>query len=730
MPNAFGGFLHISPLSNLSSSTSLPPSPSSALASNCIRDYFGPMVQTVADCLVSRGSSTLSELVAYIKAACVRDWNQERGRLVDALNSKMGNAHEERGMYYNGKKVHMNKARGSEMAGFITDPTHIRAALLVLLQHSLIAVSGGKPKDSAGSHEAAVEVKADPTSSHTHYTYTFLADRARLLPRYPRYVERARQTVDENGAMIVETLLIHGRMRAEDVLACVWDVIKRGMDAEGEDAASNSGNTDDAAKDWDEDEPSMEEIEAFFSSDKVTSSNSGGEKASRKQQALRDIVASFKKLTEAGYIEGVKPIITAQEMIHLQDKEKEAADGIRGGEFEFNVDADGTIVASDKKKRPRSASVEDSKTSKKMKQSSQLTGDENDVNDYGGTQSQPDNPEIVAHLEPLRKLIPPGSVYRVNTGMCHASLRAMIIGRMVQEFYGPQANMKSNAKDDNNLLHAGGIVTAALTFGARQEHAPIEQILGLEESEEDKHRRMAEWGAFTPSDIVPYLPADALKAMQSLVGGTLQNLSATLIRMSQLKYPPIVVQVEDASGHPSGGKFEICTRQLLQRLRDRILHRIITQRHGLVAARIVSLLHVKGHMESDAIAEDAMVPAKEAREILHRLHRDKYVNLFDMHMTKTHNSATAIYLWHVIQDRLLEAVLNDVYLAIFHLRLRRQHEVEVGKDWMDRAKEAGATEENAHEEDKRRYHKFCKGLERLDCACLQLDETLMVLKDL
>ncbi len=72
--------------------------------------------------------------------------------------------------------------------------------------------------------------------------------------------------------------------------------------------------------------------------------------------------------------------------------------------------------------------------------------------------------------------------------------------------------------------------------------------------------------------------------------------------------------------------------------------------HGIVAARIVSLLHVKGHMELDAIAKDAMVPVKEACEILHQLHHDKYINLFDMHMTKSHKLAMATYLWHVIQD--------------------------------------------------------------------------------
>lgn len=92
---------------------------------------------------------------------------------------------------------------------------------------------------------------------------------------------------------------------------------------------------------------------------------------------------------------------------------------------------------------------------------------------------------------------------------------------------------------------------------------------------------MAELGAFTPSDIVPYLSADALKAIQSFIGGTLQNLSATLIEMSLLKNPTIVVHIEDASGHPSGGRFEICLQQLLQQLQDRILQCIITQQHAI-----------------------------------------------------------------------------------------------------------------------------------------------------
>jgi DNA-directed RNA polymerase III subunit RPC3 len=87
------------------------------------------------------------------------------------------------------------------------------------------------------------------------------------------------------------------------------------------------------------------------------------------------------------------------------------------------------------------------------------------------------------------------------------------------------------------------------------------------------------------------------------------------------------------------------------------------------------------------------------------------------------------YLWSISKQRTLRNVTDDVSTALLNMRLRRQHEVEVGKDWIERAKEAGAADENENETDKVNYTRFCQGLERLDNAALQLDETLMVLKD-
>ncbi len=63
-------------------------------------------------------------------------------------------------------------------------------------------------------------------------------------------------------------------------------------------------------------------------------------------------------------------------------------------------------------------------------------------------------------------------------------------------------------------------------------------------------------------------------------------------------------------------------------------------------------------------------------------------------MTKTHNTGTDIFLWDVIPSCLSKAVFDNVCTVLLNLRIRRQHEVEAGKEWMDRAKELSTTEEN------------------------------------
>lgn len=55
-------------------------------------------------------------------------------------------------------------------------------------------------------------------------------------------------------------------------------------------------------------------------------------------------------------------------------------------------------------------------------------------------------------------------------------------------------------------------------------------------------------------------------------------------------------------------------QHLTLELRNLVLQ-VILDSHGEVAARICSILAEKGYLEADAIAEMAMVPAKDTREV-------------------------------------------------------------------------------------------------------------------
>ena len=87
---------------------------------------------------------------------------------------------------------------------------------------------------------------------------------------------------------------------------------------------------------------------------------------------MKDIVKSFQLLVESGYVEMIKPIASNQELDDLEQQKKERLqdDGIQGGEYEFEMNEDGTIVGerkNSKKKRTRSKSVDGDKATTKSK---------------------------------------------------------------------------------------------------------------------------------------------------------------------------------------------------------------------------------------------------------------------------------------------------------------------------------------------------------------------------
>ena len=602
MANQFARFTHTSPLASIYHD------PAISVASNAVRDAFGPTVQWVADGLQARGAtSTLSQILHFIHTKS--DHKAMTG------SSK----------YRTKERSEIIRVSHLVTASSRDGPSTpaVRAALFVLIQHSIVKV-----------HKATIHLGK---RSKVIYSYQFDSNRARMIPRYPRFIEYTKKALDDTASTLVEVLLEHGRLSTIDAVVVTAERLQQLQESSASASASASSSSP-----------------TFFPDSKVTS-----------RQA---VLESLRRLVSGGFIEQVPEI---------KDDEGEEM------EFEWNQTTD---EPAPKKRRLNNSS-------------STNTKDEMDNED----------PAVVALLQTgPYKTLSRDAVWRVNVEMFHESLRALSLGWLVSERFS------------NKIQSAGAIVTAALKLVAYRRFAPSQK------------QQQLDYDAiftFCPGDITRYLSKGFVQNFEKKPGGVVTNLYKALRDLSACTHPRVVDEVEVADGQSSQAKFQIATVKLVDYLQDRIIHQIICDSHGEVAARICNILSITGHMEAESIAESAMVPAKDTREVLHRLYRENYISLFNLNQGKQHNPASMFYLWSTSRAKSLRHATDSVLTALLNIRLRRQHEVEIGKDWIERAKEAGATDENENETDKLNYARFCEGLQRLDVAAIQLDETLMVLKD-
>jgi hypothetical protein len=283
------------------------------------------------------------------------------------------------------------------------------------------------------------------------------------------------------------------------------------------------------------------------------------------------------------------------------------------------------------------------------------------------------------------------SVWRVNMKAVLHRQRANALGKLV------------SCRHDSRIQYAGAFVTAALKHRAELQHGAKDP----------------NYTVFNAVDMQKYLPKTIVQDLDKMAGGVQLAIKKTWQQLEKLKNPAVVRRVGDTL-------FEIQVTALVAYLRQRVVHQIIFDHQGVVGARIVSILNAVGYQESDKLAEMAMAPAKDIREILHGLYRKRYIENMGL-STRQYAPAQTTYLWGVNYPKLLQTITDNVLTALVNIRLRREHEILVGSHWIERAKQKDDNDENDHEADKLNYQKFCLGLERLDVAASQLELTLMIL---
>ncbi|XP_064609814.1 DNA-directed RNA polymerase III subunit RPC3-like [Liolophura sinensis] len=198
-------------------------------------------------------------------------------------------------------------------------------------------------------------------------------------------------------------------------------------------------------------------------------------------------------------------------------------------------------------------------------------------------------------------------------------------------------------------------------------------------------------------------------------------------------------------GDSGGGMFVVNIQKALTTLTKLHIESVIHERYGSKTLRIFRVLLLKKHLEQKQIEEFAMIPAKEAKELLYTLFSAGYVNHTELSKTPDHAPSRTFYLFTVEISSVARMILEKCYKGVTNAILRREYEMTENKRLLDKQQrveaiaasleqsEADPSQKEEIEEmisppERAQIAKVKTMINKLDQAELQLDETIFVIQ--
>ena len=174
----------------------------------------------------------------------------------------------------------------------------------------------------------------------------------------------------------------------------------------------------------------------------------------------------------------------------------------------------------------------------------------------------------------------------------------------------------------------------------------------------------------------------------------------------------------------------INVRSIVTFLQRKVKHSIAVERYGKWSGRIVELLERHSYLDQQAIGEMAIIPARDARERLYTMYRDKWVDYVEICKRNDYNPSSTYYFWFLDRLKLDVALQESLYKSILNLRKRRVHELEGDGSWSKSVAAAmmlAGSGMNESLEKQKDMEKLNFALDRIDHAVIQADFTAIVL---
>ncbi|NXG60428.1 RPC3 polymerase, partial [Hemiprocne comata] len=166
---------------------------------------------------------------------------------------------------------------------------------------------------------------------------------------------------------------------------------------------------------------------------------------------------------------------------------------------------------------------------------------------------------------------------------------------------------------------------------------------------------------------------------------------------------------------------------------------------GSRCARIFRLLLRKKHLEQKQVEDFAMIPAKEAKDMLYKMLSENFVALQEIPKTPDHAPSRTFYLYTVNVPSVARMLLHRCYKSVANLMERRQYETKENKRLLEKSQRVeailasmqatGAEEAQLQEieemitaPERQQLETLKRNVNKMDASENQVDETIFVLE--
>ncbi|NXK14182.1 RPC3 polymerase, partial [Herpetotheres cachinnans] len=168
-------------------------------------------------------------------------------------------------------------------------------------------------------------------------------------------------------------------------------------------------------------------------------------------------------------------------------------------------------------------------------------------------------------------------------------------------------------------------------------------------------------------------------------------------------------------------------------------------RFGSRCARIFRLLLRKKHLEQKQVEDFAMIPAKEAKDMLYKMLSENFVSLQEIPKTPDHAPSRTFYLYTVNVLSSARMLLHRCYKSVANLMERRQYETKENKRLLEKSQRVEAIlasmqatgaedaqlqeiEEMITAPERQQLETLKRNVNKIDASENQVDETIFVLE--